>query len=189
MSALSDLFQNIANAIREKTGETGRMKPLDFPSKISTIQGGGGTGGLEAGFYWKNFLVPPLRKRQVLFTFKGDLYFYGSTVAPSSSSKTTYPIYKYVNGEWVFVIQSAFNSEYPPTYAHPIEHNGKVHFMGADRKVHYVWDGAETFTELNVPPGYGYAKCCVSFNGNLYYADKTNNKSVCSDKIKYMISK
>lgn len=37
MSALSDLFAGIAAAIREKTGETGTMKPAQFPEKIAGI--------------------------------------------------------------------------------------------------------------------------------------------------------
>jgi len=43
-NVLAELFQNTANAIREKTGETGTMKPADFPEKIRAIQ----TGGAEA---------------------------------------------------------------------------------------------------------------------------------------------
>ena len=43
MSVLSDLFAAIAAAIREKNGESGTMKPADFPSKISAIPVG--TGG------------------------------------------------------------------------------------------------------------------------------------------------
>lgn len=41
MSALSKLFQDTANAIREKTGDTGTMKPADFPNKILSIEAGG----------------------------------------------------------------------------------------------------------------------------------------------------
>lgn len=41
MSALGNLFSDIAGAIREKTGETGTMKPAQFPEKILGIQGGG----------------------------------------------------------------------------------------------------------------------------------------------------
>lgn len=44
MSALSDLFQDIADAIRTKTGNTGTMKPIDFPNAISNIEAGGGGG-------------------------------------------------------------------------------------------------------------------------------------------------
>lgn len=37
MSVLGDLFADIAAAIRGKTGETGTMKPAEFPEKIGEI--------------------------------------------------------------------------------------------------------------------------------------------------------
>ena len=45
-NALKTLFTDIASAIREKTGEEGTMKPIDFPTKISEITGGGGSSDL-----------------------------------------------------------------------------------------------------------------------------------------------
>lgn len=42
-NALSTLFGDIADAIREKSGETGTMKPAEFPDKIAAIQVGGGS--------------------------------------------------------------------------------------------------------------------------------------------------
>ena len=41
-NALGTLFGDIAAAIREKTGDTATMKPVEFPSKISGISAGGG---------------------------------------------------------------------------------------------------------------------------------------------------
>lgn len=41
-NALGTLFQDIANAIRSKTGETGSMKPIEFPDKIISIEAGSG---------------------------------------------------------------------------------------------------------------------------------------------------
>lgn len=41
-NVLGELFGDIANAIREKTGDTATMKPAEFPSKISGIEVGGG---------------------------------------------------------------------------------------------------------------------------------------------------
>lgn len=43
-NALKTLFQDIADAIKEKTGETATMKPAEFPSKISAIPAGGSGG-------------------------------------------------------------------------------------------------------------------------------------------------
>lgn len=41
-NALGELFGSIADAIREKTGDTAKMKPVDFPEKITAIEAGGG---------------------------------------------------------------------------------------------------------------------------------------------------
>lgn len=40
-NVLGELFSEIANAIREKTGDTATMKPAEFPAKISSITVGG----------------------------------------------------------------------------------------------------------------------------------------------------
>jgi hypothetical protein len=45
-NVLAELFQNTADAIREKTGDTGTMKPAEFPDKIRGITTGGGVGNL-----------------------------------------------------------------------------------------------------------------------------------------------
>jgi hypothetical protein len=41
-NVLGTLFGDIANAIRSKTGDTAKMKPIDFPTKILEIEVGGG---------------------------------------------------------------------------------------------------------------------------------------------------
>ena len=41
MSALSDLFQDIADAIRGQTGDTAKLSPAAFPAAIAAIEGGG----------------------------------------------------------------------------------------------------------------------------------------------------
>ena len=43
MPTLTELFTNIANAIRTKTGSTDKIKAVDFPTAIAGIQAGGGT--------------------------------------------------------------------------------------------------------------------------------------------------
>lgn len=40
-NVLGELFENIASAIREKTGEADTMKPAQFPEKILGIEAGG----------------------------------------------------------------------------------------------------------------------------------------------------
>lgn len=42
MSQLSQIFTNIANAIRSKTGSTNSMTPLEMPQAINEIPSGGG---------------------------------------------------------------------------------------------------------------------------------------------------
>lgn len=41
MSVLSELFQDIADAIRSKTGGEESMSPAEFPDEIRSITGGG----------------------------------------------------------------------------------------------------------------------------------------------------
>ena len=47
-NALANLFTDIANSIRSKTGSTDKMSPSEFPSQIDSIQGGGG--GIPTGY-------------------------------------------------------------------------------------------------------------------------------------------
>lgn len=51
VNALNTLFQDIANAIRDKTGGTETMKPAEFPNKIAEIEGTGNATGLFMKFY------------------------------------------------------------------------------------------------------------------------------------------
>ena len=49
-NVLGVLFQDIADAIRNKTGESGKIVPLDFPNEINSIVvGSGGGSGTETG--------------------------------------------------------------------------------------------------------------------------------------------
>ena len=52
-NVLGNLFGEIANAIRAKTGGTGTMKPAEFPAEIANISVGGGGGELK--FATSNF--------------------------------------------------------------------------------------------------------------------------------------
>ena len=53
-NVLSTLFGDIANAIREKTGDTATIAPANFPTEIGKIETGGGSGG-EMGATWKRY--------------------------------------------------------------------------------------------------------------------------------------
>jgi len=48
-NVLGQLFGDIADAIRGKTGEAGTMKPAEFPDKIAAIETGGGSSGGASG--------------------------------------------------------------------------------------------------------------------------------------------
>ena len=54
-NVLSNLFEEIANAIREKTGGTDTMKPAEFPAEIASIMTGGGSSGGELKYTIKHF--------------------------------------------------------------------------------------------------------------------------------------
>lgn len=62
-NVLGELFQDIADAIRGKTGDTATMKPAEFPDKIAAIETGGG--GAEI----TEFLANTTGTNQYLETF------------------------------------------------------------------------------------------------------------------------
>lgn len=53
-NVLSTLFGDIANAIREKTGDTATIAPANFPTEIGKIEVGSGSSG-EMGASWKRY--------------------------------------------------------------------------------------------------------------------------------------
>lgn len=46
-NVLGSLFQSIADAIRNKTGDTGKIVPADFPNEINSIVVGTSGGGSD----------------------------------------------------------------------------------------------------------------------------------------------
>lgn len=69
-NVLGTLFGDIANAIREKSGESGTMKPAEFPAKIAAIPtGGGGSAAGAVTVTFCNYDGTELYSRQV---FIGD---------------------------------------------------------------------------------------------------------------------
>lgn len=53
-NALANLFTDIADSIRSKTGSTEKLSPSEFPSQIDSIQGGGG--GIPTGYHSVTFM-------------------------------------------------------------------------------------------------------------------------------------
>lgn len=72
-NVLGTLFGEIAGAIREKTGETGTMKPAEFAQKIADLQIGGGSDGVQ--IYQKMHSINGAYNSRVSvdFGFKPDL--------------------------------------------------------------------------------------------------------------------
>lgn len=68
-NALGTLFGEIADAIREKSGESGTMKPAEFPAKIAAIPTGGGSAAGAVTVTFCNYDGTELYSRQV---FIGD---------------------------------------------------------------------------------------------------------------------
>lgn len=64
-NVLAELFGNMANAIREKTGDTGTMKPAEFPEKIRSIESGGGVGTLLPLTVTKNGTYYPIENLEI----------------------------------------------------------------------------------------------------------------------------
>ena len=69
--SLSELFSNIADAIRSKTGSTAKIKADNFPSAISAIEvggsgGGSGGGGAVANLQYKT-VTPTTNFQQVTY--------------------------------------------------------------------------------------------------------------------------
>ena len=62
-NVLGELFSEIANAIREKTGDTATMKPAEFPAKISSITVGGSSE------------VAVVAEKEYLFAKNGAAYY------------------------------------------------------------------------------------------------------------------
>lgn len=91
-NVLGDLFGNIAAAIREKTGEEGTMKPIEFPEKIAAIEAGGGSGGGQMFRTFMNINGGYNTRVNVNFGFKPDilLVYAGSNFTKTSTGVMLY---------------------------------------------------------------------------------------------------
>ena len=87
-NVLAELFQNTANAIREKTGDTGTMKPAEFPEKIRKITADSTSEetpapytllenptGLPEGCMLNNFTWHPNGQHMIFITTKGAVLY------------------------------------------------------------------------------------------------------------------
>ena len=97
-NVLGELFGDIANAIRSKTGGTDTIKPIDFPNEIANIQQG--SGGVGEGFVTVTFM----NGNEVIFTrpvYIGDdcpdPVTQGRIEAPTKESTAQY---NYMHNGW-----------------------------------------------------------------------------------------
>lgn len=72
-NVLGDLFQDIADAIRTKTGDTAAMKPIAFPQSILSIESGGSGENGEAVFSCHNRSYTDLMKLSSTTTLTPEL--------------------------------------------------------------------------------------------------------------------
>lgn len=175
-NALASLFGDIANAIREKTGETETMAPSEFPDKISGIETGGG-GLLPAGVYYEaDGIRPPNKYRQTRFFFNGDTYVLHSSTAGSTGNKV---IVKYVDGSWTEVLPV---TSLGTNMSSVIEYDGKMYIYGNDYKYIFTFDNMNTLTQLAEFPGKIPSRAMVVFNNTLYAYSSSDGGLYAYDK-------
>ena len=149
-NALGQLFGGIADAIREKSGETGTMKPAEFPEKIRSIETGGGS-TLAPGCYWEPLpITRPSAYLQRWIVYQGELYAFGSS---NHGNGYFTLLHKWVDGAWTTSTYGMLGNFRNPVAAGYLEYNGKLHIFGDERVTHLVFDG-ETMTKKADMPGY-----------------------------------
>ena len=184
-NALASLFGEIADVIREKTGETETMTPSEFPAKIDGIKVGGAGGSLPAGVYFEaDSIFAPNKYYQTRFVLGGNVYV---MYTPYSGAGPEKIIVKYVDGSWVEVVpQTTMKSD----VSNCIKYNGKIYFYGNGYL--YTFDGS-SLTRMNDTPSIIYANSMAVFedmlyaysyeNGNLYVYDNNLDSWTLENKI------
>ena len=108
MSALTDLFTNIANAIRDKSGEAVEIPAAQFPTKISGLPAGAVTGTVTASTT-KSIVIPEAKGKKhicvVLSTVQSAVSY--TVLAQIADDSTTYGVYVYA-GDKASVVGTPF---------------------------------------------------------------------------------
>lgn len=167
-NVLAELFGDIADAIRTKTGGTDKMSPAAFPEKISAIEAGGGS-SLPAGIYWQQDDVKmPNAYRKMLFMFDGALYAWTLTAIGTTASSTI-NVYKYVNGSWTQKVTAYDLGRYGYTPKGVVEFNGKAHVIGDSAKNHFTYDDTNGVIAKNNLPNNATSNSTFVQDGKLKY--------------------
>lgn len=165
MSALSDLFTDIATEIRGKTGETGTMKPAEFPDKIAGIETGGGGGGgmLPAGLYFEpSKIVKNYNQTYRYFKLNGETYLV-TYIAASTSANSKHRYFYKVNSDNTLTLVLGATLDWTFETTRNCELNGKAHFFGGS--YHSGFDGTSTIQYTKFASDS--TSCCV-YNNKLY---------------------
>ena len=165
-NALGTLFGDIANAIRTKTGDTATMKPIDFPTKIMEIEGGGGGGSLPAGIYLQYVASKPKNGVGRPFVFNNSIH-----ILTKTDGAKELLIYKLENNAFTSVATYTTTTSHSLSGAAIVVLNGKVHIIVS--QYHYVWDGSTIVAKSNAPivstSALSYA---CAHNGELYWTEQ-----------------
>ena len=96
MSTLTDLFTNIANAIRDKSGESAEIPATQFPTKISGLPAGAVTGTVTVSTA-KSMVIPEAIGKKhicvVLSTVQTSITY--NVLAQIADDGTNYGVYVY----------------------------------------------------------------------------------------------
>lgn len=177
-NVLGTLFQDIADAIREKTGNTATMKPAEFPDKIAAIEtgGGGGGGALSPGLYFKANTLGVTSYRR-FFDFKGKHYM----IANDGSLKDeSFSIYEWDGNAFVKLFSQATSHNA----------NGEVyvcadavHFMSV--YWHVIWDGVSTSCTAISQNDTAYTSHHIERDGVFYKVENGQQVSVGDSYVVY----
>jgi hypothetical protein len=169
-NVLGVLFADIANAIREKTGDTATMKPNEFPAKISAIEvgGGGGGGSLPAGIYFQYVCNKPKYFIGIPFVFNDCIHLLTKTDGAKELL-----IYKLEDETFTSVATITTTTSLSIVGAFVPVVNGKAHIFAG--QYHFVWDGSAFTQKSNTPVvSTGSTSSACNHNGELYWTE-TNN--------------
>lgn len=186
-NVLAELFQNTANAIREKTGDTGTMKPAEFPDKIRGITTGGGVGNLvtliatENGTYYptEDLAIGKTYRLKTTYTQEELIAFYNlsETIAPittisngamlfDTSDDHMLMIFAITMGETVYYGVVVVNDNYNNAMQIWIPQEAATVAGIGDSEGWYLTEDMTAFTPLSGIPTFTFSEI-----GNLYVTD------------------